>query len=233
MGVNTMAKGTILIELKNTLPDLLDDNGNFRVTPKGETGKLNLSNNRIKLLQDLIRILRDTKLVSNATWMYVSNQYMTLKNVTEKLNEEAGKDIYTTSQIQSKVNYDKSKLERLFGVRFMAEVKHMKTADISGYERTIANLFMKLVDTDKYLSKINLNIPKKCYNTKLSDEEFDSFIRTISPYLVTQVKEIEDSFSTDADLIKAVGYFNYIITYPSLREVDKERLKYIKDILDV
>lgn len=221
-----MAKTSILEGFKMVIADMLDSNGNFRVTPIGTTGRLNLSNNRIKLLIDVIKLLRDTDIISDETRIYIFNKYITIKGVNEIINDRmGGKEEVKFNNTLSKIQYDKNKLERLLGKDFFGSVLS-SNRDISLYEKIVYELYIKYSKTDKIRENLILNIPKDCMSTELSDEEFNEFIQIISPYLKSQIKFIEENLSR-----KACGYFNYLLSVPTLEGKDKERAEILRALL--
>ena len=86
-----MANSKILIEIKRTLPDIVDSNGNFRTVPIGNVGKRRLSGERLDLLKSFVDLLQNTTILCRETKTYLFDPHITLKEVTDKLNEEGEK----------------------------------------------------------------------------------------------------------------------------------------------
>lgn len=223
-----MAKNSVLENLKGIIYDMVDSNGNIRVLPTGPTGKLNLSNNRIKLLADMIKMLRDTQLLTEATKLYIFNRYMKIRDVndsihSDKSREEIDKQFNNTL---SKIQYDKKKLESMFGDKVFVNILS-NSDDISNYEKKLAEIYVKYSGESPLRKNLMLNIPKDCIASEISDSEFEDFIRTIAPYTKSQMNYIENNLGD-----KVCGYFNYILSLPSLGDVDQERLDMLKTLLD-
>lgn len=222
-----MAKGGFLEHLKNIIGDLVDTNGNFRVLPIGRTGKLNLSNNKIKLLTDTIKLLRDTSIITRETKLYVFDKHITISGVNELINFDIGKDGKEVSRnsTQSKIQYDKIRLQRFFGVDFFVNIL-TRDIDISVYEKTLAELFVKYSGKDGARDNLLLKIPKDCMNTSLTEEEFEEFRQIISPYIKSHINKIEESID-----IRYCGYFNYLLNMPNLDGINKERADILTELL--
>lgn len=224
-----MAKGGFYDFLKQVIGDMVDSNGNMRVTPIGNTGKRNLSNNRIKVLVDLINLLKDTTIITEESKLYVFDKYITIKGVNEALNISIAnsKDELKFNNTLSKIQYDKNKLERIFGSRFFIDILSFDT-DIAQYERIIAEQYFKYTkNKNKLRDNIALNIDKNYMASEIKDEDFKEFISIIKPYIKSHMMFIEQSLNKDM-----IGYFNYILSMPSLQGVDKDRYNLLATLLE-
>lgn len=224
-----MATTSILEYLKVAIGDMVDSTGNIRVTPIGITAKRKLSNNKIKFLADLIRLVRDTKIITDETRIYIFNRYISSRKVADLLNESIDnvEDHYKVSTTIAKIQYDKNKLSKIFGERMFLDILSIRD-DITVYERALAEQYAKYhrkVDISKSLV---IGIPKDCMATELSDEEFDKFISEIEPYTVKNIQEVESRLD-----VTACGYFNYIMTMGGLTGVNKQREDRIKKVLGI
>lgn len=221
-----MAKSGFLNYLKEIIHDMVDSNGNIRPIPVGVTGRRNLPDNRIKLLSDLIRLLRDTDIISDETKIYINNKYITMRGVNEEINNKMkGKEKRHLKTTISRIQYDQLKLEKIFGSDFFVNVL-VKGNDISIYEKIIAEQYMKYSKKEDLRKNLIINIPKNCMNTELSDEEFEEFVSVIAPYVKRHVKFIESNLSEEW-----CGYFNYLMYMPNLKGKDKERFERLKTLL--
>lgn len=222
-----MAKGGFLDYLKSITGDLVDTNGNIRVTPIDSLGKLGLSNNRLKLLSDIVKLVRDTNLITKETKMYIKEKYISIRGVNEALNLAIDKeeDKIKGTTTQSKIQYDKNKLERLFGVSMFSDIL-TRDCDITKYEKIVAELYVKYSGNDGARKNLMLSIPKDCMQSVINEEDFEEFIKIISPYIKGQIQFIEDNLD-----INCCGYFNYLLNMPNLTGVDRQRAKRLNTIL--
>ena len=119
-----MANSKILIEIKRTLPDIVDSNGNFRTVPIGNVGKRRLSGERLDLLKSFVDLLQNTTILCRETKTYLFDPHITLKEVTDKLNEEGEKQgkNYNYNKVVSKVGYDRGKLDSVLGKSFFSDI---------------------------------------------------------------------------------------------------------------
>lgn len=223
-----MAKDSILGELKVVIYDMVDSYGDITDLPRGTTGKRNLTNNRVKLLTDIIILLRDTKIITEATRYYVFNRYMTIKDANEavhynKTKEEIDKQFNNSL---SKIQYDKKKLSEALGKRIIIDILYNNT-DISEYEKLVAEQYMKYSTRNGLRDNLGIEIPNNCITSEIDDESFNEFISIIAPYSKSQMAFIESNLDSNA-----CGYFNYILSMPNLGSKDRERLDRLKLILN-
>lgn len=222
-----MAKESFLVYLREIIGDMVDVNGNMRVTPIGATGKKNLSNNKIKLLSDIISLLRNTSIINKETRMYISNKYITIRGVNETLNEDITntQDRINNNTTLSKIQYDKNRLSKIFGESMFVDILS-KDMDISIYERIIAEQYVKYAGKSDIKKNLLINIPSDCMSSEIEEDAFEEFIGVISPYIKSQITFIENNLD-----ISSCGYFNYLLSMPSLTGINKERSDRIKTLL--
>lgn len=228
-----MSKNGFLYELKGIAYDMVDNNGNFRTIPIGMIGTRKLSNDRIRLLQCFLSLIKDTDMVSNETKYYVFNRYITKKGVNEELNEllkDKGKQ-YKYNTTASKINYDQTKLEKQFGNEMLSDIilRTNNSDDIKRHTNNIIQAYLKYNSNkaEDLRNNIALELDKDTLCSELDDEKFKTFITVISPYLKSHMKMISSIIDADS-----VGYFNYLLYSPILSDVDKTRLDELKQLLD-
>lgn len=224
-----MANSKILIEIKRTLPDIVDSNGNFRTVPIGNVGKRRLSGERLDLLKSFVDLLQNTTILCRETKTYLFDPHITLKEVTDKLNEEGEKQgkNYNYNTVVSKVGYDRGKLDSVLGKSFFSDIiyKTKNKKDLDNYRKLLGLAFIRYGKTggDKVRENLLLPLNKSHVYKDISDEKFDEFIRVIMPYIKSQVKAVAESIDPES-----VGYFNYIISSPILPDEDMQRLYRLK-----
>ncbi|MEM4385676.1 MAG: hypothetical protein QXD03_03920 [Candidatus Anstonellales archaeon] len=220
-----MAQGTFLQELKEVIYCLVDDNGKFRVMPIGSLGKMKLDKERIDLLIKLIKFIQDTDFLCRETKMYIFNKYITLKGVNEQLNYELGKNKIKLKNTISKIQYDKTKLEKRFGTEFFMDVLS-RNKNINKYNTIINQLYAEYGDRE-WKKKLVIDIPIGEVGESVSDEEFDEFIGMIKPYIVSQVEYIKGELNKNV-----CGYIYYLMSKQGdLTGIDKERYNRLKLLL--
>ena len=217
-----MNKSNILKDLRRVCGSFVDEHGNMRVRPIGFIENMKVEMDRQELLKDIVILLKDTDIINRETKMYIFNN-TTKREINEVLSEEVGETV-SFNTTQSKIQYGKTKLEKLFG----DSIKRLlyKTYDIDDIPRLIYDISSQYSDID-LRNKLVLDLDSNVYNTELSENDFEDFILTIAPYVKTQVEYISKNIESEK-----VGYFNYLITSKRLTDEDKQRLSKLKDILN-
>ena len=224
-----MRKASILEYLKVTIDDMVDNNGNIKALPSGTTGRLNLSNNRLKFLSDLIRLLNDTDIINEETKIYINNRYISIRGSNMEMNKRIGEGRHKIREgtTRSRIYYDKEKLTKIFGESMFPDVLSRR-GSIAIYERILAEQYVKYCGSNNYRDNLIINIPEDCMNSELGDEEFDEFLTIIAPYSKNHIKYIEDNLGE-----RASSYFNYLISMPNLGGIHKQRLDRLRLILGI
>ena len=226
MGMN---KTSILEYLKEVIDDMVDNNGNIKALPSGTTGRLNLSNNRLKFLADLINLVRNTDIINEETKIYINNRYISIRGANKEINNrlEPGKPKIKEGTTRFRVHYDKENLTKIFGESMFVDILSRR-GDISVYERILAEQYVKYSGSNNYRDNLLIEIPENCMNSELDDDEFDEFLAIIAPYSRSQVEYIEDNLGE-----RASGYFNYLISMPNLDGIHRQRLDRLRLILGI
>lgn len=228
-----MSKSRMLQEIKGIVYDLLDNNGNFRAIPIGMIGTRKLSDDRIKLLQNFISLLRDTQIVTRETKLYIFTRYINIRGVNELLNEEAkehgGKEVnYNTTM--SKIGYDRLKIEKIFSPTFLSDIilECNNEEIIAHHTESLVKAYMKYGESNmsKLRDNLALDLSKDCLCLELDDERFNGFLSVIMPYIKSHMAKIASELDKEC-----IGYFNYLLVSPIKTDIDKERLSYIEQLL--
>lgn len=224
-----MASSTVLNSLKEIVNDIIDSNGNMRVTPIGVVGKRGLDAQRIGLLEDLVILLKTTNVINAETRLYIFNRYITLGGVTETLNSEREEGNYVNvNTTKAKIWYDKGKLDKLFGPSYVADIVFSTAISTDELAEKLSNVYIKYSgDTSKMRDSIRLDIRRDIIVKSIADDEFSDFITTIAPYTSTQMQYIESHISD-----KQVGYFNHLLSGMGLTVKDRENLGILKELLE-
>lgn len=227
-----MSKVGVFHDIKNIIPDLMDNNKNFRTVPIGVIGKRNVSEYRLGLVRTAIELLLNTSIITTESKMYLTDKYITKRGVNEKLNEDRDdehKIPYKTTE--SKIFYDKGKIDKLLGPRFFTDIIMYtnNSAAVSVYETNLLEAMQKygLHESGSIREGIALELDKRLFCKQLDEVKFQEFIRDILPYLRSHMKAVADGLDKDS-----VGYFNYLLLNPVLNDIDKQRLDYINQLIN-
>ena len=202
-------------QLKELVGDFVSADGEILDYPIGRIGCKKLDDRRIKLLKIFIDLLINTRFTRDVTKLYISQKYITFEGVAEQLQAQ-GQEICVSS-VQSRVFYDKRRIEIHIGGNILVDILEYKNVDLDRYEQKLLDLMVQ--HSNGYMFQtIALHLPTPTFTTDLSEEEFEEFFRIIAPFSKNHMKFISDNIDT-----KALGYCKYIISSNVLTEVDKER----------
>lgn len=229
-----MKNGRMLTDMKAFAYELVDNNGNMRTVPIGQIGKRNLSEDRLKLLQDLMRLLQTTSIISDTTRMYIFNRYITIKGVNDVMNEALGNNEdnkISYNSTMARIGYDRRKLDNAFESSMFTDIilKRDNEDDIARHRNNIARAYIKYgkLKGEDIRDNLALKLDRDCLCSELDDNKFDQFISVIMPYLKSHMDKVANSIDTDC-----IGYFNYLVLNPMLTDKDKQRFEFIKQLLD-
>ena len=216
----------ILKEIKSITFDMMDSNGNFRITPIGNIGKRKISNSRLDLIRKFLKAVYDSSILKDETKLYlkgVDTKYSTiceLVNMNNKLEDKVSE-----AAIVGRIQYDKVKLEKAFGQSFIAELVY-STINQKQYEDKI-NQFILENDSSFYGNRDKLLIK---FDTGVVSPEFDrssgSFMDTyghvIESFAKWKVDKLVESLNSNKEF---VGYMNFLMSSipTSSEEVSADR----------
>lgn len=211
----------LLYELKKTIPDFIDDRGNFKTIPTGKSVRHKLTKEKISLFESLITLLRDTPIINEETRIYIFDKYISYAGVAEKMTEISKKKV-KLSNVNGKISYSRNKLEMLFSRTIARDI--LAGRELDKYRNLIGKAYIRYgtPDSTDYRENILLPLDRKKVCDSLDDDRFYLFLDIIKPYIKSHMERL--SSEIDADII---GYFNFIMTSPVLKDTDKER----KDLL--
>lgn len=234
-----MAKGKVLMMLKEVIYMLYDEHGNKRVEYRGELAKRNLSEARIKLLENLCDLVLNTDIVHDWTKMYLKNRNYKAANVWEKLNDDIKErneriikklgtsgDYHLEQEIDkmkvtNKIQYDQTRLEKELGSDIMTEIIY-QDKDIGPHLMTVTALLCKYKNLPSVRDNIDLDIRKDIFNNKYNGNFIEDYGSTLYTYLKETKKIIEKQLNENRAF---VGYFNYLCSESSVsdKSVAKDR----------
>lgn len=221
-----MGKTGLFYDIKKIVPDLIDNNGNFRTMPIGVFNKVKVPKKTVEIFKSFLALLKNTNIIHDETKLYLFNPYITLKEVNEEINSRYNKKLVLNTTI-SKVGQDRMKIVALVGDDFVHQIISSKF-DYDMYAHIIAEQSLKYKEDGVKDLRDNLLLPlnRDIINYKLSDEDFDTFLDIVKPYMKSHI----DTLARNIDE-KMIGYFNNLIVNHNLSEKDKERYELLLQFL--
>lgn len=221
-------------QLKEIVSDFMDTEGKILDSPKGKIIKKELSDERIEFLKQFIDLLLNTDFVGEEYKVYISDRFITLKGVYERLKYEAlnkGEDESRVNfnNVKGKIWYDKNKITSIFSERVLIDIveydgsievyiEQLNSLKIKYNQVNLLNNLVLDIDTT-----LNTNIQIK---NDISDEEFKEFINIIAPYSIKHVKYISDNLPKDT-----LEYVKKILSTSIINGKDLERKEILLTLL--
>lgn len=218
---------SILRATREIISDLMDKDGNYYEKPKGRLGQLNLEKKRMDFIYSYVDFVLNSNCLCEFTKQYLFG-LGSVRGFAESYNSILGDKQKRVNEhsAQSKIFYDKSKLEKLFSKSMVTDVLYLHD-DISAYEEKLLSALVRYTKWGGMRDSLILQLPRDYMNAELSDQEFHELIQTITPYTKRYIRNVEKSISQSM-----VGYFNFLISGKGLQGADLERFNMLKNILE-
>lgn len=185
-----------------------------------------LDDKRIETIKKLVELVMNTDFFNEETKLFIGDYRIDYSGVADALSIKYNKEVNKRT-VASKINYMKTKFERTFGDRMLLDLVIYTREDITEYSQKISEELYKFISID-ILDNIDLNFEETNeIVTEVSEDDFSDFIDTIAPYTKKCKHIVEKSINKEV-----LAYIKHLSTNTSLSELDKERLKELKDLID-
>lgn len=247
-----MANSNTFKMLKEVIYSLYDNNGNERTTYIGMIKAYNVSEMRVSLLKNIIKVCLESDWFSEETKIYLKNRDLTLKRVNEVVNEQLenernnyvgkyGLKLNDNGKIKynntvSKIMYDQKKLNSKFGGDFMTNIVVQRTVDISNYEVIVNKILSECFGVNSARDNLCFNIRNDIMIKEYDGDFIDKYGDILRFYIKSTIKSMEEMLNNDKLF---VGYFNYLLSGISTNDSkvleDRKRLESLlnSDISDL
>ena len=187
--------------------ELLDSNGRLLDDPRLSTLQ-GLEVRRIKFCSDFIQSVMNSKLICDETKFYIRSIGYSVKKAAEMYNkklEKAGLSLVNYNTYNSKVNYDRVKLEKLFGDNMLDMVLESEKPNLKVYEERLYKALTKHKISSENRDELLLTLPNVVNTTSLSTEQFEKLLKVIRPYTKAYARQVVNQLSSEE-----IGYLNYL-----------------------
>ena len=187
--------------------ELLDSEGKLLDDPRLSTLQ-GLEVRRIKFCSDFIQSIMNSKLICDETKFYIRNIGYSVKKSAELYNkklEKAGLSLVNYNTYNSKVNYDRVKLEKLFGDNMLDMVLDSEKPNLKVYEERLYKALTKHKVNCENRDELLLTLPNIVNTTSLSTEQFERLLEVIRPYTKAYARQVVKQLSSEE-----IGYLNYL-----------------------
>lgn len=207
-----------------------DETGEKRPQPVGRVASRNLNPNNLAVLGMITDVLMQTNLINDDTKEYLRRPYITMDGVNELINtrrEMYGEKPLSQITTRTHIANDIKKVDALFGKDIIKDLMYSTNCDVETYRRAVSKHLIYKKSKEIHDATV-LIIPDDIIETECDEEDFQIFLETLRYYTKKAIEEASQSLDR-----KALGYFNYITSYPSISDKDKENLRRVEDILGI
>ena len=217
--------------MKSVYHDLYDNNGNKRLEHLTSIIAKDLSEDRVRLLESLTKLLMTTDFISYESKHYIRNRDISMSLVYRDMVEEEhykNKNELSEKGVINRIYRDQQKMDTVLGKNIVSDAL-LVLRPISQYVEALSKAFMKM-DKGELKKNLLIELPSDIVATELGSDEFNMFMDLVEPYFNKHVSDVIESLTT-----QQIGYFNYIIGCPDefLSDLDKARKQRIKDCMIV
>ena len=190
-------------------------------------------NERKQCMKEIYRLILDNTAISDEVkdWVKTNHSIQDTAKIKKVTVSSLKNQLYhANTTLGKELTYKNNNL-----IHWMLLVDEISSYDWENINKiiqtTIAKRRKHLYPNIFSMKNLLINIPRKEFCTSVTDEDFNSFLRLITPYFINERKRVQHRINEQYS--KEAGYFNYLMTPGiSLSNLDKSRLAKIKKLLD-
>ena len=225
-----MAKTNIIKQLRDHFGCFYDESGNKYETPRGTVISRKLPDRNISILEMLYASILSSTKISEDTKEYIKKRYITAEGVNEILNNR--RDMYgephiSLSTTRSRLLKDRKLIEAMYGENIITDLVYSAKCDLDRYEENIINQ-MSGKENSEFKEKCLLDIPSNIIKKSCEPEEFEDMLEFLKVY---NKKAAQDTVNLMGE--SAIGYLNYLMTYPFLSDSDIVNKRRIEETVGI
>lgn len=223
-----MPKEGIFKELRPVVYSLMDRRGNFRTLPIGNWKNKPLSEDRLRLMQTFLKLLFETDIICAESKLYISDLSITISTVNFLMQDrsENPDKVYNYKTTANKIYYDQRKLAEIFGKDIVYDVMWSNNP-IDKYITAISKVMCDKGAGKELRDLLTLDLDDYVIASECSSESFADFLVAIKPYTKAVMENVCNQLPKEA-----IGYFNYLISAPSLSDSDTANKTLLIQILN-
>lgn len=187
-----------------------------------------------RFMSNYFVFLMESQFLNCQTKMWLESNASSVRVMVETHNEqiEHEEKKLLASSVSSAIGYDKRKLQKHFPINMIENVLAYPEEYLEMYDSILNKLRRKYMKFDEYEKSLTIALPKEAMERSITDTEWmnlQSLVKTYSKREVEKIKKGEH----DRYNLRVTGYFNYIISSDNISDLDKARLKRLKEILGI
>ncbi|MEG1871189.1 MAG: hypothetical protein RR192_04250 [Peptostreptococcaceae bacterium] len=213
-------------QLKLLMYEFVDERGNMTDEVKYNLLDRTSSKEKVRLLKDICTFILNTDYLSDSSKYYVKFKNYRVADIVDRQFEQ-GKRM-SENAVRQIIFRDKQRYRKDLPDLY-SNLVILKSGDIKEYEKMYFRLLERYGSECTVREKISLDLDcrKDEVCRELSEEKFVSLIEILRPHILINENKLVENMDKDM-----IGYFNYLIEYHSLDEIDSRRLRVLIDLIE-
>lgn len=187
----------------------------------------------VNFLNDLYHFYFESKMLNNCTILWLKSNASSMKECIEFYNNQVNvEDRLNVNTALSKIQYDRKKLEKYFDVKEFINILAYPEKYLDSNREKLDKLCREYMSDSEYTKALVVKLPKEPVCKEVDDSAWyvlEDLIKTYSKKRIEIIENGEDSIVNS----NVIGYYNYLISSKNLNKTDKERLKHLRELLDL
>ena len=209
-----------------------DADGNMTKRPHGVLQRKNLPDDHVEFLRRYLEFMMNSKLLNEATKIYIRSPYMTAKGAFNAYNEENPDKARPIATLVSGMDYCRKKvITTVFPDDMLGYVMELpQKADMKHYWDLLHDAMEKYKQDSVLADAVTVKLPRRINIIAPTDDEICDFLVAIAPYRKGTVKQCEKDIS--AKYADVVGYINYIASCTAPTVDERWKFEIVRDFLN-
>lgn len=208
-----------------------DKNGCIQKEPAGKIARMKLPQTHIDFLYRYIEFVMNSKLLNEASMIYIKSPYDAAKAVFEFYNKENPDSAVNVKTAISNLDYNRRKVNKAFDEDMLTQVVfYSHKVNIEKYQKQLDDAMTKYSKGSIFEGKVMIALPKSVGIEEPSKEEIESFMIMLSAYRTANRKLVEEQIQDMYGSV--VAYFNYLSTLTYRDDKQEEQFRQMSNFLN-
>ena len=208
-----------------------DKDGRIMKEPTGKIGRLKLPETHLAFLYRYIEFIMNSKLLNEASVIYIKSPYDVAKGVFEMYNKEHPEDPVNVKTAISNLDYNRRKMIKVFDDDMLTKVIYYpKQADMERYNGKLDDAMKRYNKGSIFDGKLMIVLPKNVGTVEPTEADISDFMMAVQAYRNVNRKLIEEQVASQFSSV--IAYFNYLSTLTYRDEWQDDVWRQMNDFLN-
>lgn len=209
-----------------------DEDGNMTKRPRGVLQRKNLPDNHVEFLRRYLEFMMNSKLLNEATKIYIRSPYMTAKGAFNAYNEENPDKARPLATLVSGMDYCRKKvITTVFPDDMLYYVMELpQKADMPHYWELLNRAMEKYSQPSLLADTVILKLSKRVASSAPTESRLAECLLALSPYRRTVHKRCESEMQEKYG--EVIGYINYLSSCVERTPKENRLFEIVSDFLN-